>query len=101
MTTRFHPLIMRVALVSIAATLGLALFLTGAWAGSARGGSDRPVTAPTPGSFWNYDPETGNPTGPQGQLDFWNYDPATGKKTSNHSPGVAPEDLAELWSGRP
>ena len=33
--------------------------------------------------------------------DFWNYDPNTGEKTSNSSPGVAPEELAELWSGRP
>ena len=100
MTSRFHSLIMRATLVSTAAMLGIALFLTGVWTGSARGGSERPVTAPTPGTFWNYDPETGNPTGPQGQLDFWNYDPHTGKKTSNYSPGIAPDELARLW-GRP
>jgi len=96
-----QSLIMRVTLASLAATLGIALFLTGVWAGSARGGSERPLTAPTPSSFWSYDPETGNPTGPQGQLDFWNYDPDTGEKTSNSSPGVAPEELATLWSGHP
>ena len=96
-----HSLIMRVTLASLAATLGIALFLTGVWAGSARGGGERTLTAPTASSFWNYDPETGNPIGPQGQLDFWNYDPATGAKTSNSSPGVAPEELATLWSGRP
>jgi hypothetical protein len=101
MMSQSQSLIMRVTLVSIAATLGIALFLTGVWAGSARGGSEHPLTVPIPGHFWNYDPATGNPTGPQGQLDFWNYDPATGAKTSNSSPGVAPEELAELWSGNP
>ena len=75
MTLHSQSLIMRVTLASIAATLGIALFLTGVWAGSARGGSEHPLTVPIPGHFWNYDPETGNPTGPQGQLDFWNYDP--------------------------
>ena len=96
-----HSLIMRVTLVLLAATLGITLFLTGAWAGSARGGDEHPLTVPTPGHSWNYDPQTGNPTGPQEQLDFWNYDPATGETTSNSSPGVAPEELATLWSGRP
>ena len=96
-----HSLIMRVTLVLLAATLGITLFLTGAWAGSARGGDEHPLTVPTPRHSWNYDPQTGNPTGPQGQLDFWNYDPATGVKTSNSSPGVAPEKLAALWNGRP
>ena len=96
-----QSLIMRVTLASLAATLGIALFLTGVWAGSARGGSEHPITGPTPSSFWSYDPDTGNPTGPQGQLDFWNYDPATGEKISNSSPGVAPEALATLWSGSP
>ena len=101
MLSQSQSLVMRVTLASLAATLGIALFLTGVWAGSARGGGERPRAAPTPSSFWSYDPETGNPTGPQGQLDFWNYDPNTGEKTSNSSPGAAPEELAMLWSGRP
>lgn len=96
-----HSLIMRVTLASLAAMLGITLFLTGAWAGSARGEDEHPVTVPTPGHYWNYDPQTGNPTGPQGQLDFWNYDPTTGAKTSNTSPWVTPEELATLSNGRP
>lgn len=101
MTLHSQSLIMRVTLASIAAGLGIALFVTGVWAGSARGGDEHPLTVPTTRYSWNYDPQTGSPTGPQGQLDFWNYDPATGVKTSNSSPGVAPEKLAALWSGRP
>lgn len=31
-------------------------------------------------------------------VDFWNYD-ATGKKIADTSPGVAPDQLAQLWSG--
>jgi hypothetical protein len=31
-------------------------------------------------------------------VDFWNYD-AGGNKIADTSPGVAPEQLAELWSG--
>jgi hypothetical protein len=80
--------------------LGITLFLTGFWAGSAQGGDDRPVTVQARGSFWRYGPQTGNPTGPQGQVDFWNYDPTTGEKISNSSPSVAPEALAKLWSAR-
>jgi hypothetical protein len=101
MLSQSHSLIMRVTLASIAATLGIALFLTGVWAGSARGGSGHPQTAPIPSSFWRYDQETGNPTGPHGQVDFWNYDPATGAKISNFSPGVAPQELGTLWSVQP
>jgi hypothetical protein len=100
MTIQFQSPIIRIALASLAVTLALSLFLTGAWAGSARGGGDRPLTVPARGSFWNYDPQTGNPTGPQGQPDFWNYDPQTGQKISNYSPGVAPDQLASLWSGQ-
>jgi hypothetical protein len=101
MKLQSQSLITRVTLASLAATLGITLFLTGVWAGSARGGGELSLTVPTRGHYWNYDPETGNPTGPQGQLDFWNYDPATGEKISNSSPGVAPEALATLWSGSP
>jgi hypothetical protein len=90
MTSKIEPLIARVVLASIAVTLGITLFLGGFWAGSARGGDNS----------WAYDTKTGNPTGPQGQPDFWNYDPETGQKVSNYSPGVAPEMLAALWSGR-
>jgi hypothetical protein len=31
-------------------------------------------------------------------VDFWNYD-ASGKKIADTSPGVSPDQLAELWSG--
>ncbi len=31
-------------------------------------------------------------------VDFWNYD-ASGKKIADTSPGVAPDQLAEIWSG--
>jgi hypothetical protein len=100
MTIHFHSTIGRISLALIAVSLGVVLFATGVWAGSARGGDDSPVTVQARGSFWRYDPQSGNPTGPQGQLDFWNYDPATGENISSYSPGVAPEDLAALWSGR-
>ena len=100
MAIQFQSTIARMTLALIVATLGVTLFLTGVWAGSARGGDDRPLVVQAPGSFWKYDPQTGNPTGPQGQLDFWNYDANTGEKISNYSPGVAPEELAMLWSGR-
>ena len=100
MTIQFQSLTMRITLASIAATLAITLFLAGVWAGSARGGGDRPLTVQARGSFWNYDPRTGNPTGPQGQPDFWNYDPQTGEKIANYSPGVGPDQLATLLSGR-
>ncbi len=32
------------------------------------------------------------------QVDFWNYDAQTGRKTADTSPGVAPGDLAGLYS---
>jgi hypothetical protein len=101
MRIQFQSLITRITLASIAAALGITLFLTGVWAGSAHGGDDRPATVQARGSFWSYDPETGNLTGPQGQQDFWNYDPQTGEKIASYSPGVAPEQLAALSSGRP
>jgi hypothetical protein len=31
-------------------------------------------------------------------VDFWNYD-ASGKKIADTSPGVSPDQLAQLWSG--
>jgi hypothetical protein len=30
-------------------------------------------------------------------VDFWNYDPKTGEKLQNTSPGIAPEDLDQLF----
>jgi hypothetical protein len=30
-------------------------------------------------------------------VDFWNYDPKTGEKLQNTSPGIAPEDLGQLF----
>ena len=33
------------------------------------------------------------------QPDFWNYDQRTGKKIADTSPGVAPDQLAQMWSG--
>ncbi len=98
MTTEVRRTLKRTAVALIAVTLGLSLFATGVWAGSARRSGDQPATVQARGSFWNHDPRTGNPTGPAGQLDFWNYDPATGEKISDDSPGVAPEGLATLWS---
>ena len=88
----------RITAALVAGVLGGALFATGVWAGSARddGSPSGPVQAES--SSWRFDPQTGNPTGPEGQPDFWNYDPATGEKISDYSPGVAPEDLAMGWS---
>ena len=98
MTTRLHLLLNRtIMILLIAATLAVGLFASGVWAGSTRGGSEAPATAEAQGSFWGYDPATGNPTGPAGQPDFWNYDPTTGEKISDYSPGVAPDELAALW----
>jgi hypothetical protein len=101
MTIQLQSSIRRMTAALIAATVGIGLFATGVWAGSDAAGSDRPPTVQARSSFWSFDPRSGNPTGPSGQPDFWNYDPATGEKMSNYSPGVAPEDLAELWSVRP
>jgi hypothetical protein len=98
MKIQLHPLIGRVSLALTIVSLGVILFATGVWAGSSRDGRDLPATAQGRGSFWAYDPKTGNPTGPQGQPDFWNYDPRTGEKVADYSPGVAPEKLAALWS---
>jgi hypothetical protein len=98
MTTEMRPALKRTAAMLIAVTLGMSLFATGVWAGSGRRTSDHPATIQARSSYWNYDPRTGSPTGPAGQFDFWNYDPATGAKIADHSPGVAPEDVATLWS---
>jgi hypothetical protein len=99
MTIQLHSKIGRISLALTTVSLGVVLFATGHWAGSAQGGHDSPATTQSRGSFWGYDPQNGNPTGPHGQLDFWNYDPATGDKLSNYSAGIAPEQLAALWSG--
>jgi hypothetical protein len=34
------------------------------------------------------------------QVDFWNYDRQTGAKIANTSPGVAPRDLAALYTAK-
>jgi hypothetical protein len=101
MTIQFHSTLKRLTVMVIAAALGIGLFATGVWAGSAGNSGDRAQTVQPVSSFWLYDARTGSPTGPGGQLDFWNYDPRTGKKISNYSPGVAPDDLAALWSVEP
>jgi hypothetical protein len=100
MTIQLHSTIRRLTVMVIAAALGIALFASGVWAGSGGDRGDRAQVQPV-SSFWRYDARTGNPTGPQGQPDFWNYDPATGEKISDYSPGVAPRDLAALWSVEP
>jgi hypothetical protein len=87
----------RMMLLALTAAFGIGLFATGVWAGSQSSTGDR-GPAQARGSFWGYDARTGAPTGPAGQPDFWNYDPATGAKISDYSPGVAPENLAALWS---
>lgn len=97
MANWFRSLINWVALASIAAMLGITLFFTGFWAASARGGGHDTRIDPVAGYSWTYDAETGNPRGPQGQVDFWNYDPQTGDQVANSSPGVAPRELASLW----
>src|SRR5262245_51043482 len=98
MTTWTRRTLKRTAGTLIALTLGVSLFATGVWAGSARRTSDQPSKVQARGSFWNHDVRTGNPTGPTGQLDFWNYDPTTGAKLANYSPSVGPDDLSTLWS---
>src|SRR5215207_3644326 len=98
MTTRLHLALNRTMIMLITATPAVGLFASGVWAGSTRGGSEDPATAEARGSFWGYDPGTGYPTGPAEQPDFWNYDATTGEKISDYSPGVAPDELAALWS---
>ena len=88
----------RTMIMLITATLAVGLFASGVLAGSTRGGSEAPATVEARGSFWGYDAGTGYPTGPAGQPDFWNYDPTTGEKISDESPGIAPDQLAALWS---
>jgi len=101
MTIQFHSTLKRLTVMMIAAALGIGLFATGVWAGSAGNDGDRAQAVQPVGSFWRYDARTGNPTGPQGQPDFWDYDPTTGEKIADTSPGVAPEDLAALWGVEP
>ena len=101
MTNRLQPALKRATITLFTAMLGIGLFAGGVWAGSAGGGSERPSTVQAQDSFWHFDPQTGNPVGPAGQPDFWNYDPKTGTKISDYSPGVAPNDLAALWSVDP
>ena len=98
MTTRVHVALNRIIFMLITAALAVGLFASGVWAGSTRRGSEAPTTVKAQGSFWGYDARTGYPTGPAGQPDFWNYDPTTGEKISGYSPGVAPDQLAALWS---
>jgi hypothetical protein len=98
MSTQLHLGLNRTIIMLITATLAVGLFASGVWAGSTRGGSEAPATVEARGSFWGYDARTGYPTGPAGQPDFWNYDPTTGEKISDYSPGVAPDELAALWS---
>ena len=100
MTIKFHSALKRLTVMVIAASLGIGLFATGVSAGSAgnRGGraqAVQPVLVLVRRRADKY------PTGPGGQPDFWNYDPTTGEKTSDSSPGVAPDELAALWSVEP
>ena len=37
----------------------------------------------------------------QSPVDFWNYDSKTGEKIADSSPGVASDELAQVWSGSP
>ena len=67
MTTGMRQTLKRSAVTLIIVTLGMGLFATGVWAGSARHTSDQPATVQARGSFWNHDLRTGNPTGPTGQ----------------------------------
>jgi hypothetical protein len=101
MTDQRRTSLKRASITLITAMIGIGLFATGVWAGAAGGESERTPTAQALGSFWSFDPQTGNPVGPAGQVDFWNYDPKTGAKLSDYSPGVAPNDLAALWSVGP
>lgn len=100
MTNQRQSALKRITITLFTAILGIGLFATGVWAGSAGGGGEQTSTVQARGSFWSYDPRTGNPMGPAGQPDFWNYDPKTGAKISDVSPGIAPEDLAALWGVR-
>jgi hypothetical protein len=98
MTRQLHSTVKRAMIALIAVTSGIGIFATGVWAGSTGGGNVHPSTVEPRGSFWSVDARTGNLMGPAGQPDFWNYDPKTGAKISDYSPGIAPEDLAALFS---
>jgi hypothetical protein len=97
MTTQLHSTLNRIAIALVAATLGVGLFATGVWAGSARNGGEPASVVQPHNSFWGYNARTGYPTGPAGQPDFWNYDPKTGAKISNSSPRMGPLELGALW----
>jgi hypothetical protein len=101
MTIPFHSTLKRLTVTVIAAALGIGLFATGVWAGSDGNRGDRAQAVQPVGFFWRYHARTGSPTGPGGQPDFWNYHPTTGEKNSDTSPGVAPDELAALWTGQP
>src|SRR5262245_34236460 len=101
MTNQLRTMLERATILLVAAALGLGLFATGVWAGSSGSASESPSAVQARGSFWNFDPQTGSPTGPAGQPDFWNYSPHTGAKISNSSAGVAPSDLGALFSAEP
>ena len=98
MSIQFHSTLKRLTVMVIAGALGIGLFATGVWAGSAGNPGVRAQTIQPVSSGWRYDARTGSPIGPQGQPDFWNYDPVTGVKVADYSPGVAPENLATFWS---
>lgn len=57
------------------------------------------ATATVLAAAWDVGTGTTEPAGVPRHVDFWNYDANTGEKIANSSPGVAPEDLARLWSG--
>ena len=97
MTNNLQPALKRATFTLIIAMLGIGLLATGVWAGSGQHRSERSSIGQARDSFWAYDLRTGNPMGPAGQPDFWNYDPMTGAKSSDFSPGVAPNELAALW----
>ena len=98
-----HSAARRATITLIAAMLGVGLFASGVWAGSA-GDGDGVKSASTVrarDSYWHFNARTGTPVGPAGQPDFWNYDPETGAKIADDSPGVKPNELAALWSVDP
>ena len=66
MTTMMRRTLKRTALTLIAVTLGMSLFATGVWAGSARRTSDQPATVQARGSFWNHDLRNRKPDWPGG-----------------------------------
>ena len=97
----FHSTLKRLTVTVIAAALGIGLFATGVWAGSDGNRGDR-AQAGSAGRFLLALRRADRiPHWAGGQPDFWNYDPMTGEKISDSSPGVAPDELAALWSVQP